>query len=236
MQTGAFSQHVKRQSRAQDAAETTALARFVYLQTFLLSSQHANIHKSANSTADTHSLCLRRRADESTQRRHGRRTRAPRRHPRLDHPPGTKKFRQWLTDDRRQALHAALGTLATLAVTAGWINDDQSLALVGLAGALLALQQGVLALTTLRPAEGARWFGTAGRGLMYAAATAAAAAGVAFGFWVGGEAAHVLAVVSVALTALSSFVSVVNVQTVPEHEVALASRRAYRHWLETRNE
>ena len=33
------------------------------------------------------------------------------------------RLRLWLTDARRQALHAALGTLATLGVTAGLLSD-----------------------------------------------------------------------------------------------------------------
>lgn len=128
------------------------------------------------------------------------------------------RVRLWLTDARRQALHAALGTLATLGVTIGVITDAQSTALVGLAGSLLALAQGSLGLLLLRASEAHRWFDTAGRGLIYSAATAAGAVGVVFDVVGDAQVTQVLGVVSVALTVVSSFLGVVNVQTVPSDE------------------
>jgi hypothetical protein len=124
------------------------------------------------------------------------------------------KFRAWFTDARRQGLHAALGTLAAFAVAAGWVNDNQSTALIGFAGSVLAVIQGVLAVSLLRRSEAARWFGTIGRGLIFALAAAAGALGIAFGIVGDAQVTHWLGLVTVALTALSSFVSVVNVQTV----------------------
>lgn len=125
-----------------------------------------------------------------------------------------KKLAEWFTDARRQALHAALGTLAAFAVAAGWVNDDQSTVLIGLAGSVLALAQGVISLTLLRPSEAARWFGTTGRGLVFGLAAAAGAAGVAFGLIGDAQVTHWLGLVTIGLTALSSFLAVVNVQTV----------------------
>lgn len=125
-----------------------------------------------------------------------------------------KKLAAWFTDDRRQALHAALGTLAALAVAAGWVNENQSTVLVGLIGSGLVLLQGVISLTLLRPSDAARWFGTAGRGLVFSLAAAAGAAGVAFGLVGDEQVTQWLGLVSVGLTAISSFLAVVNVQTV----------------------
>lgn len=134
--------------------------------------------------------------------------------------------RVWLTDERRQALHAFLGTLATLGVTVGLLNDSQATELLGVAGAALALLQGLLGLVLLRAAEAARWLPTVGRGLIYALAAAGGAAGVAFGLWGEGEVATVLSAIAAALTVLSSLLSVVNVQTAPVD--AAMTRREYR--------
>lgn len=123
------------------------------------------------------------------------------------------KIRAWLTDDRRQALHAALGTLAAFAVAAGWLNGNQEEAVVGLVGSLLALTQGILSLSLLSPSGTARWFSTVGRGLIYSAAAAAGAAGVGFGLFGADVVEHWLGLLTVALTVVSSFLAVVNVQT-----------------------
>lgn len=125
-----------------------------------------------------------------------------------------KKLARWFTDQRRQALHAALGTLAAFAVAAGWVTDNQSAALIGLTGALLVVVQGVISLSLLRPSDAARWFGTVGRGLVFALAAAAGAALVAFGIAGDEQVAQWLSLASIGLTALSSFLAVVNVQTI----------------------
>jgi hypothetical protein len=127
---------------------------------------------------------------------------------------GLNKARAWLTDARRQAVHAALGTIATLGVTVGWLNDGQATALLGLTGATLALAQGALGLTLLRASDAGRWFGTVGRGLVYGLAAACGAVGVAFHLWGDDSVTGALGVVSVGLTIVSSFLSVVNVHTV----------------------
>ncbi|KAA9133770.1 hypothetical protein [Microbacterium caowuchunii] len=140
-----------------------------------------------------------------------------------------KKIREWFTDARRQALHAAFGSVAALAVAVGWINEDQSTVLLGFAGSALALAQGVVGLALLRPSDAARWFPTAGRGLIYAAAAAAGAVGIAFGLWGDADVTYWLGIGSVGLTVVSSFLSVVNVQTVPASPDGVPlSRREYR--------
>lgn len=139
-------------------------------------------------------------------------------------------LRVWLTDVRRQALHAALGTVATLAVTVGWVTDDQAALVAGLTGSALALLQGGLGLLLLRPSDAAKWFGTTGRGLVYGLAAAAGAVGIGFGLWGDDSVTQALSVVSMALTIVSSFLGVVNVQTLPND--APRTRREYRAWLE----
>ena len=142
------------------------------------------------------------------------------------------RVRVWLTDARRQAVHAALGTLATLGVTVGVITDAQSTALLGLTGSVLALAQGALGLLLLHGGEGARWFNTTGRGLVYAAAAAAGAVGIAFGIVGDDTVTHWLSIASVGLTVVSSFLGVVNVQTAPVDEGGQPlTRRAYRALL-----
>ncbi|MFJ6532495.1 hypothetical protein [Microbacterium sp. NPDC091662] len=142
------------------------------------------------------------------------------------------RIRVWLNDARRQAVHAALGTLATLGVTVGLITDEQSTALLGLTGSVLVLAQGALGLLLLHGGEGYRWFDTVGRGLIYAAAAAAGAVGVVFGI-VGDETVtHWLGILSVGLTVVSSFLGVVNVQTVPsDADGRPLTRREYRALL-----
>lgn len=124
------------------------------------------------------------------------------------------KLRSWLTDARRKALHAAVGSLAALLVAAGYVNDSQQVAIVGLVGSVLVLAQGVLGLTLLRPSDAAVWFDTAGRGLVYGAAAAAGAFGVAFAWWTPETVAYWGGLISLGLTVVSSFLAVVNVQTV----------------------
>lgn len=124
------------------------------------------------------------------------------------------KLRTWLTDARRKALHAAVGSLAALLVATGYVTDTQSTAVIGLAGSILILAQGVLGLTLLRPSDAAVWFDTAGRGLIYGAAAAAGAFGVACSWWTPETVTYWGGLISLALTVVSSFVAVVNVQTV----------------------
>lgn len=141
-----------------------------------------------------------------------------------------RKLAAWFTDTRRQALHAALGTLAAFAVAAGWLNDDQSQALIGLTGSFLVLAQGVVSLSLLRASDAARWFGTVGRGVVFGFAASAGAAGVVFGILDNATVEHWLAMASIGLTSLSSFLAVVNVQTVDAER--LMTRREYRASLE----
>lgn len=121
--------------------------------------------------------------------------------------------RSWLTDQRRKALHAAVGSLAALLVAAGYVNDSQQTALVGLVGSGLVLVQALLGLSLLRPSEAAVWFDTVGRGMVYGLAAAAGAFGVAFSWWTPDVVTYWAGLISLGLTVVSSFVAVVNVQT-----------------------
>lgn len=141
-----------------------------------------------------------------------------------------EKARRWLTDARRQAVHAALSTVAALAVTVGVVDDAQSAAVLAVAGSTLALAQGALGLSLLRKSEAAVWFGTVGRGLVYGVAAAAGAAGIVFNLTSDADVTRFLAIVTATSTVVSAFFSVVNVQTVDA--VDLTSRRAYRASLE----
>lgn len=123
------------------------------------------------------------------------------------------KLRSWLTDARRKALHAAVGSLAALLLAAGYVNEEQQVAIVGLVGSLLVLAQGLLGLSLLRASNAAVWFDTAGRGLIYGAAAAAGVFGVAFSWWTPDTVAYWGGLFTLGLTVVSSFLAVVNVQT-----------------------
>lgn len=154
--------------------------------------------------------------------------------------PSVSKLTTWFTDERRQALHAAIGSLGALLVAGGLVTDAQSTALLGLAGSVLIVVQGVLSLTLLRPSEFGTWFDTVGRGIIYGLATAAGAVGIAFGLWADDDVTRWLGLIALALTVLSSFVAVVNVQTVDEGATlpsaqVLSTRAEYRDALEQKD-
>ena len=125
-----------------------------------------------------------------------------------------RRLVSWLTDQRRQAIHGALASLAALVMFAGVITENQAGAILTLSAAVLQVAQGVLGLALLRRSERFRWFDTVGRGLVYSAAAAGAAVGEAFRFWDDGTTAVIVTVASLALTALSSVIAIFNVQTV----------------------
>ncbi|KJL39898.1 hypothetical protein [Microbacterium trichothecenolyticum] len=143
---------------------------------------------------------------------------------------GLEKARAWLTDGRRAAVHGTLAAIGALGVTVGWLSETQSTSLLAAAGSALVLAQGALGLTLLRASDAAKWLNTVGRGLVYSAATAAGAAGVAFNLWGTGEASHAVGVATAAVTILSSVLSIANVQTVPvdAETGAYLTRRQYR--------
>lgn len=87
------------------------------------------------------------------------------------------------------------------------------MAIVGLVGSVLVLTQGLLGLTLLRASNAAVWFDTVGRGLIYSAAAAAGVFGVAFSSWTTEAVTYWGGLISLALTVVSSFLAVVNVQT-----------------------
>lgn len=135
------------------------------------------------------------------------------------------QLRSWFTDQRRKALHAAAGSLAALLVAAGYVNDAQQAAVIGLVGSALVLLQALLGLSLLRPSEAAVWFDTVGRGLVYGLAAAAGAFGVAFSWWTPDVVTYWAGLISLGLTVVSSFVAVVNVQTVIDPRDATAVPR-----------
>lgn len=125
-----------------------------------------------------------------------------------------KNLARWFTDGRRQAIQAAIVSLAPLVVLSGYLTQDQATAGLAVSGAVLQLVQGLVALSLLRPSDAARWFSTVGRGLIYALAAAVGPAGVALRFWGVDTAGAILTVTGLALTALAAVVQIVNVQTV----------------------
>ena len=127
-----------------------------------------------------------------------------------------KKVRAWLTNARVKAIQAALGSLSVLLVAVGYINDSQATAIAGLVGSFLLLAQGVLSLKRLRASTVAVWLDTTGRGLIYGAAGAFGAFGVAFAWWAPEVVTRWTGVLELVLACVSSFLAVVNVQTVKE--------------------
>lgn len=127
-----------------------------------------------------------------------------------------KKFASWFTDARRQAIQAAIAAIMPLLVVGGWVLEGQVDVVLVTAGAVLQLTQGIAGLALLRPSDAARWFGTIGRGLIYAFAAAVGPLGVAFRWWGDDTAALVLTTTGLALTALAAVVQIVNVQTVDD--------------------
>lgn len=125
-----------------------------------------------------------------------------------------KNLAHWFTDGRRQAIQAAIASLAPLVVLFGYLTQDQATAALAVSGALLQLVQGLVGLALLRPSDAARWFNTAGRAAVYALAAAVGPAGVALRFWGADTAGAILTVTGLALTALAAIVQIVNVQTV----------------------
>ncbi len=120
----------------------------------------------------------------------------------------------WLTDGRRQAIQAAIVAVMPLLVLTGVLLDVQVEAVLAVSAAVLQLAQGIFALVLLRPSAAARWFGTVGRGLIYALAGAVGPLGVAFRWWGNDTAGMILTVTGLALTALAAVVQIVNVQTI----------------------
>lgn len=125
-----------------------------------------------------------------------------------------KTLALWFTDGRRQAIQAAVASLAPLVVLFGYLTQDQATAALAVSGAVLQLVQGLVALSLLRPSDAARWFNTGGRGLIYALAAAVGPLGVALRFWGDDIAGAILTVTGLALTALAAVVQIVNVQTI----------------------
>ncbi|MGW9345578.1 hypothetical protein ACWGR3_28915 [Streptomyces albidoflavus] len=140
---------------------------------------------------------------------------------------------KWFTDAKRQAIQAAIAAVMPLLVLSGALLDAQVEVVLVAAGAVLQLAQGFVGLSLLRRSDAARWFGTVGRGLIYALAAAVGPLGVAFRWWGDDTAAAILTVTGLALTALAAVVQIVNVQTVDAlPDPATATRREYQSALE----
>ena len=121
---------------------------------------------------------------------------------------------RWFTDERRQAIQAALGTLLPLIAFFGFIDDNQAAAIAAAIAAFLQLAQGIVGLTLLRKSERARWLGTTARGLVYGFAGAVGPLGVAFRWWGDETAGTILTVTGMVLTVFAAFLQAVNVQTI----------------------
>jgi hypothetical protein len=119
-------------------------------------------------------------------------------------------FRTWFTPARREAIYAGIAALAPLLVSMGFLASEQVEPILIIVAAVLQTLMGILQLTTLRPTEAARWFGTVGRGIIYGGATTVAAAVVALGIIDNDFATTALTYVSFALTGLSAIIGIVT--------------------------
>ena len=119
----------------------------------------------------------------------------------------------WFTDGRRQAIQVAFVAVLSLLVSLDFANSEQANALAALSVGVLQLAQGLIGLALLKSSDAYAWFDTAGRRIIYAVAAALGPVGIAFGLWGDHAAAQIVTVVSLAVSVLSAFVQVVNVQT-----------------------
>lgn len=129
------------------------------------------------------------------------------------------RIRDWFTPQRREDIYTAIAAIAPILVTAGVILPGQVEPYMALVAALLQGFAGILMLVNLKPTEAARWFGTVGRGVIYAGGVAVAGAVVALGFVTQDWATGALTYLSFGLTALSAILAVVTPKT-PAQEIA----------------
>lgn len=119
-------------------------------------------------------------------------------------------IRNWFTPATREKVYTAIAALAPILVTAGVILPEQVEPIMVIVAAALQFFAGGLALLNLKPTEAARWFGTVGRGVIYGAATAVAAAVVTLGLVTQDWASTALTYTSFGLTALAAILAVVT--------------------------
>lgn len=120
------------------------------------------------------------------------------------------KFVEWLTPEKREKIYAAVAALAPILVTAGVILPGNVEPILAIVAAVLQAAAGTLALVNLKPTDAARWFGTVGRGVIYAGAVTVAGAVVALGIVTDEWATTALTYTSFGLTALASILAVVT--------------------------
>ena len=124
------------------------------------------------------------------------------------------ELRAWFTPAKREAIYTAIAALAPILVTAGVILPGNVEPIMVIVAAGLQAFGGILALVNLKPTEAARWFGTAGRALIYGGATTVAAAVVALGIVTQDWATTALTYTSFGLTALAAILGVVTPKAV----------------------
>lgn len=117
---------------------------------------------------------------------------------------------EWLTPEKREKIYAAVAALAPILVTAGVILPGNVEPILAIVAAVLQAAAGTLALVNLKPTDAARWFGTVGRGVIYAGAVTVAGAVVALGIVTDEWATTALTYTSFGLTALASILAVVT--------------------------
>lgn len=120
------------------------------------------------------------------------------------------RIRAWLSAARRQAIYSVVAAVVPVLVLAGTITNDQTQYVLTGTSLVLQVLAGVLQLSNLSPAQASDWFVTSGRAAVYAIATAAAPVAVGLGWLNDVQTAHVLQIVSVALTVVAAILGVVH--------------------------
>jgi len=116
----------------------------------------------------------------------------------------------WFTAQRRQFIYVGVGSIAPLLVYLGIITEGQTGAVLTVATVALQMFGGVLALLNLDTRSAAKWFITSGRAAIYGAAILLAPAAQQLG-WLGADQSDkFITVLSIAMTAFASLLSVVT--------------------------
>ena len=123
-------------------------------------------------------------------------------------------IKNWFTPAKREAIYTAIAALAPILVTAGVLLPGQVEPIMVIVAASLQAFGGLLALFNLKPTEAARWFGTAGRAIIYGGAVTVSGAVVALGIVTQDWATTALTYTSFGLTALAAILGVVTPKAV----------------------
>lgn len=119
-----------------------------------------------------------------------------------------REFAKWFTTERRQAIQAALGTIAPLAIMLGFGTTGtwEQIGVIG--GAALGSIAGLLNLLNVRVRDWATKGWAIVRGVIYSGAFAVSPALVALGFYNDEVNAQITTGISLGLTALSSLIGI----------------------------